>query len=76
MTPEALAAAISDQDCLVNAAQLRKLLGCISEMTLFRWRGDPDLHFPAPLKINTRNYWRRGEIEDWIAELAAESEAV
>ena len=28
-----------------------------------RWSADPELGFPAPIKINTRNYWDEDELD-------------
>jgi hypothetical protein len=71
-----------DPGALVDAPGVRALLGDKSEMHLWRliWHHlHPDeveqselrkryaaLCFPAPLKINGRNYFRYGEVMDWI----------
>lgn len=49
--------------------QVRALLHDCSDMHIYRLvnveRYAP-LEFPKPIKINTRNYWRRRDILDWI----------
>ena len=75
MSTEAPASPIKDSDCLITATQTRKLCGGISEMSLHRWRNNPDLGFPSPTRINSRLYWRRDSVDAWLAERFAESEA-
>jgi predicted DNA-binding transcriptional regulator AlpA len=48
-------------DQLLSSAAVRKRLGGVSDMTIWRWM-DKGL-LPAPLKINGRNYWRSSDIE-------------
>jgi hypothetical protein len=46
-------------------------------MTIWRWRQDGALNFPAPTIINERCYWPRGEVIDWLKQqraLSAERE--
>jgi predicted DNA-binding transcriptional regulator AlpA len=48
---------------------LRHILDDCSETHIWRLLNDEHyshLKFPRPIKINTRNYWRRGEVLDWI----------
>jgi predicted DNA-binding transcriptional regulator AlpA len=40
-------------------------------MCIWRWMRDPRVQFPAPLKINGRNYWRIGDLRRWQADRAA-----
>jgi predicted DNA-binding transcriptional regulator AlpA len=40
-------------------------------MCIWRWMRDPRVQFPAPVKINRRNYWRLGDLRRWQAERAA-----
>jgi hypothetical protein len=42
-------------------------------MCIWRWMRDPRVRFPAPVKINNRNYWRVGDLRRWQAERAAEA---
>lgn len=48
-------------DQLLPAAAVRKELGGISAVTLWRWETKGVL--PPPLKIEGRKYWRRSAIE-------------
>lgn len=41
----------------------------VSTMSLWRWVRDG--RFPAPVKMSGRNYWRRDEIDAWLAERSA-----
>jgi predicted DNA-binding transcriptional regulator AlpA len=42
----------------VNSKQLREIIPA-SVMTLWRWQRDPEVAFPAPVKLGAdgRNYW-------------------
>ncbi len=51
---------------LLTAKNLRKQLGEISEITLWRWINNPDLSFPRPIKISGRRYFRSDEMDAWI----------
>ena len=46
-------------DDLLPAREVRRINGGISDMTLWRWVRDGK--FPAPIKFNGRNYWRRAD---------------
>jgi predicted DNA-binding transcriptional regulator AlpA len=39
----------------------------VSDMTIWRWQHDPQVGFPAPIKLsnNGRNYWWLPAIRDW-----------
>jgi predicted DNA-binding transcriptional regulator AlpA len=41
-------------------------------MCIWRWMRDTRVRFPKPVKINSRNYWRLGELRRWQAEHAPE----
>ena len=56
----------SNRHGLLSASSVRQQLGNISNMTLHRRLGDPELDFPKPIKINGRRYWRGIEIDAWI----------
>lgn len=56
-------------DTLVPQAQLRRELGNISPMTLWRWRRDPALGIPEPIRIRNRCYYSRNAIEAVKARL-------
>ncbi len=51
---------------LRTSKQVRKQLGEISEITLWRWINNPDLSFPRPIKISGRRYFRSDEMDAWI----------
>ncbi len=58
-----------DEDALIGARETRYLLNNCSEMHIWRLlnvESYAPLAFPKPIKINARNYWRRGEIIAWI----------
>lgn len=47
--------------------------------TIDRWTANPKMGFPQPVRINRRDYFKRGELERWKAaqrarEVAAELE--
>lgn len=48
-------------DKLVSSTTVRRELGDVSEMTIWRWVKAEIL--PAPIKINKRNYWPASAIE-------------
>lgn len=66
-----------DEDCLIPAAQVRRLCGNVSDMTLYRWITGQGLktsvNFPQPTKIAGRRYWWRSGVIDWLR--AQEKEA-
>ncbi|WP_295392917.1 hypothetical protein [uncultured Thiodictyon sp.] len=47
----------ADDDPLITANTARALAGDVSAMTIWRWQRAGII--PAPLKIRTRNYWRK-----------------
>jgi predicted DNA-binding transcriptional regulator AlpA len=53
-------------DTLLPGPKLRTWLG-ISAVTLWRWRHDERLAFPAAKLINGRLYFPRREVSDWLA---------
>jgi predicted DNA-binding transcriptional regulator AlpA len=58
-----------DPDALIGASEVRHLLNNCSEMHVWRLlnvESYAKLKFPKAIKINTRNYWRRRDIDDWI----------
>jgi hypothetical protein len=57
--------AVTCEDKLLSASQLRKRYGDISDMCLWRWLHDPELHFPRPLIIRKRRYWPTRNLEAW-----------
>ena len=51
-------------DALVTSSQVRKRVGSVSAMCLWRWVRDGK--FPKPVRINGRNYWQIGVIRAWV----------
>ena len=51
----------------INRLQLREIIPA-SDMTVWRWERDPDIAFPAPVKLgaNGRNYWWLPTIRAWM----------
>jgi predicted DNA-binding transcriptional regulator AlpA len=51
----------------INREQLRELIPA-SDMTLWRWQKDPEIAFPAPVKLgaNGRNFWWLPTIRTWL----------
>jgi predicted DNA-binding transcriptional regulator AlpA len=44
----------------------------ICAMTLWRWRRDPELNFPQPIKWRNRARWRAADIEAFEASQKAQ----
>lgn len=51
---------------LINSATVRALCGGISDMSLWRWLHNSEMHFPKPCVIARRRYWREAEVLAWI----------
>ena len=47
----------------ITSADLRRIFGGISHMTIWRWLRDETLGFPKPTTIRGRHYWDADEIE-------------
>ena len=45
----------------------------ITSMTGWRYTHDPDLNFPPPIKIRTRNFRSRRQLEKFKAQLLREA---
>jgi hypothetical protein len=58
-----------DPETLIDAAELRRICGGISDMTVRRWEARGIL--PPPQHIERRRFWRRGDV---LAALAAHQE--
>lgn len=56
---------IEQPEDLIQAAEVRRIFGGISDMSLWRWLADPALDFPKPIKIARRRFWRSSEIAAW-----------
>lgn len=44
-----------------------------SHVSIWRWRHDPELGFPKPIRINRLLYWRLADLEAWEAAMAMEA---
>jgi predicted DNA-binding transcriptional regulator AlpA len=53
----------------VNSKQLREIIPA-SVMTLWRWQRDPEVAFPAPVKLGAdgRNYWWLPGVHTWMRD--------
>jgi predicted DNA-binding transcriptional regulator AlpA len=60
---------------LSPSSRVRERCGGISEMTLWRWRQDPDLAFPTPVTIRGRNFYDDDEITEFLDRQKAASSA-
>jgi predicted DNA-binding transcriptional regulator AlpA len=56
---------ILDNETRVTQPDAARLLGNVSQMTIWRWRNNPELNFPSSIVINGRHYFRRSEILSW-----------
>ncbi len=54
----------------MNSASLRKRLGDVSLMTIWRFQKDEKLGFPRPAIIRSRRYWDADEVEAFISRRA------
>lgn len=58
-------------DVLLTSAAVRKMMGDVSDMTLWRWGKDPALNFPDPIRIKNRKYWELGDLAEFKKRMAA-----
>jgi len=58
----------ADDDVLLTSTQVRARVGGVTTMCIWRWMRDDRVKFPAPVKINARNYWRLGDLRQWQSE--------
>lgn len=59
-----------DIDTLISQPQLRRLMGGVSDSTIWRWRTVGIL--PKPLSINGRNYFRQADLKVVFDRLATD----
>jgi predicted DNA-binding transcriptional regulator AlpA len=74
---KAMSGSFPDPDALLSQAEVCRLCGGVSTMTIWRWRQDRVLNFPTPTVISERCYWPRGEVANWLQRqrvLSAERE--
>jgi predicted DNA-binding transcriptional regulator AlpA len=50
---------------LMTQRAVAEFFGGVSLMTIWRWRHDPVMAFPKPVKINGRQYFPRDEIASY-----------
>jgi hypothetical protein len=50
-----------DNPALLSQREVKRRMGNVSSMTIYRWRQSGML--PAPIVMNRRNYWRAADIE-------------
>ena len=62
-----------DDETLIPAAALRARYN-VSDMTIWRWLGHPELEMPRPIVIQRRRYWRLGELRAWESRMPRESD--
>ena len=51
---------------LLTSAQVREMLGGMSDMSLWRWLNNPTMGFPQPVRIARRRFWREAELKAWL----------
>jgi predicted DNA-binding transcriptional regulator AlpA len=61
---------MSDEVVWLTGPQVRERFS-ISPMGLSRWLNDERLHFPRPVKIRERLFWRLGDIEAFEKQIIA-----
>tara|TARA_R110002094_G_scaffold85688_20_gene89724 strand:- start:735 stop:977 length:243 start_codon:yes stop_codon:yes gene_type:complete len=57
---------------LISVADVRKMFGDVSDMTIWRWLKDADLNFPKPIYVQRRRFWREAELVEWIGNRPTE----
>jgi predicted DNA-binding transcriptional regulator AlpA len=60
---------MDDADYLIPDTLVQREFGGVSKMTFFRWTRDPTLNFPPPVRIKSRNYRSRQQLEAFKAKL-------
>ncbi|MCK7578247.1 MAG: hypothetical protein MZV65_22585 [Chromatiales bacterium] len=64
---------LKPDDALISSAEAQRLAGNVSSMTMYRWQKLGII--PAPIKIRSRNYWKRGEFLDALERASSGPEA-
>ncbi len=62
-----------DLECWINSAEVRRLCGNISNMSLHRWLAAQRLGFPKPAYVNGKRFWIKGDVLAWRAAQFAEA---
>jgi predicted DNA-binding transcriptional regulator AlpA len=58
---------------MIGSAEVRRRLGDVSRVTIWRMVGDGE--FPAPIRMRGRIYWLEREVTGWIAERRRQRDA-
>ena len=58
-----------EQDQWLPGPQVDKRYG-ITSMSRWRWTHDPELGFPAPVKVRRRTFWRLSDLISWERRMA------
>jgi len=62
---------MSELTIYLNANQVKKRYGNLSEMGLHGWLNDEVLDFPQPVYFNRRRFWRVQDLDEWDAGQAS-----
>jgi predicted DNA-binding transcriptional regulator AlpA len=63
---------MTNSNSLIPARTVRRTLGNISDMTMWRWLHDEHysyLDFPKPITIASRRYWKQNDIDAWLVQV-------
>ena len=69
---EAAAEPIAKNVRLISAITVRKILGNVSDMTLWRWIHSEEMAFPKPIVLARNRYWNEARLLAWIEERATQ----
>ena len=58
---------------MLKSRRTRQIVGDISAVSLWRWCREGT--FPQPVVVNKRNYWLASDVQGWLDERAAQSNA-
>ncbi len=65
-----------ETDPLISATQFRKNVGHVSNMTIWRWLRIPNDPLPPPTAIiSGRRFWRKSQLDEWLARRAPAARA-
>ncbi len=62
----------TENETFLSGPKVRKRYG-IGEATLWRWERNPDLNFPAPLRIGKKKLFSVRALEEWERRQAVKS---
>ncbi len=72
LTAAAAIAAAQHPDKRIPSNTVRDLCGGVSDMTLWRWLGNPAMNFPQPIYIARRRYWKEADVLVWLDAQASQ----